>query len=78
MSETAVPVAEAAKYFLGVLDWVERQHEPAILVPEGRPVAIPKSRALWTPLRQVWLVSPEKEVNQAMVEPHVIYPMSIA
>ncbi len=34
-----VPVAEAAKDFLRLLDWVERQHESAVLVREGRPVA---------------------------------------
>lgn len=39
MSETAIPVAEAAKDFLRLLDWVERQRESAILVREGRPVA---------------------------------------
>ena len=39
MSETAVPVAEAAKDFLRLLDRVERRHESAILVREGRPVA---------------------------------------
>jgi len=39
MSETAIPVAEAAKDFLRLLDWVERQHESAILVREGRAVA---------------------------------------
>ncbi len=39
MSETTIPVAEAAKDFLRVLDWGERRHEPAILVREGRPVA---------------------------------------
>jgi antitoxin (DNA-binding transcriptional repressor) of toxin-antitoxin stability system len=39
MRETAVPVAEAAKDFLRLLDWVEREHESAILVREGRPVA---------------------------------------
>ncbi len=39
MSETAVPAAEAAKDFLRLLDWVERQHEPAIIVRDGRPVA---------------------------------------
>jgi len=39
MSETAVPVAEAAKDFLRLLDWVETKHESAILVREGRPVA---------------------------------------
>jgi antitoxin (DNA-binding transcriptional repressor) of toxin-antitoxin stability system len=39
MSESAIPVAEAAKDFLGLLDWVERRREPAILMREGRPVA---------------------------------------
>jgi antitoxin (DNA-binding transcriptional repressor) of toxin-antitoxin stability system len=39
MSETAIPVAEAARDFLRVLDRVERAGEPAILVREGRPVA---------------------------------------
>jgi antitoxin (DNA-binding transcriptional repressor) of toxin-antitoxin stability system len=39
MSETAIPVAEAAKDFLKVLDLVERKREPAVLVREGRPVA---------------------------------------
>lgn len=39
MSDTAIPVAEAAKDFLRLLDWVERKHESAILVREGRPVA---------------------------------------
>jgi antitoxin (DNA-binding transcriptional repressor) of toxin-antitoxin stability system len=39
MSETAVPVSEAAKDFLGLLDWVERRRESATLVREGRPVA---------------------------------------
>jgi antitoxin (DNA-binding transcriptional repressor) of toxin-antitoxin stability system len=39
ISETAIPAAEAARDFLRVLDWVERKHESAILVSEGRPVA---------------------------------------
>jgi len=39
MSETAIPVAEAARDFLRVLDRVERGGEPAILVRDGRPVA---------------------------------------
>ncbi len=39
MSETAVPVAEAAKDFLGLLDRVERKRETAILVREGKAVA---------------------------------------
>ena len=34
-----MPVAEAAKDFLRLLDWVETRHESAILVREGRPVA---------------------------------------
>ena len=39
MGETAVPVSEAAKDFLGPLERVERRQESAILVREGRPVA---------------------------------------
>ena len=39
MSETAVPVGEAAEDFLRLLDWAGRQQESAILVREGRPVA---------------------------------------
>jgi antitoxin (DNA-binding transcriptional repressor) of toxin-antitoxin stability system len=39
MSETAIPVAEAARDFLQVLDRVERGGEPAVLIREGRPVA---------------------------------------
>jgi antitoxin (DNA-binding transcriptional repressor) of toxin-antitoxin stability system len=39
MSETAVTVAEAARDFLRVLDRVEREREPAVLVREGKPVA---------------------------------------
>jgi antitoxin (DNA-binding transcriptional repressor) of toxin-antitoxin stability system len=39
MSETAIPVAEAAKDFLALLDRVERKGESAVLVREGKPVA---------------------------------------
>jgi prevent-host-death family protein len=39
MSETAVPVAEAARDFLRVLDLVETRREPATLVRDGKPVA---------------------------------------
>ncbi len=39
MSKTAIPVAEAARDFLRVLDRVERGGETAVLVREGRPVA---------------------------------------
>jgi antitoxin (DNA-binding transcriptional repressor) of toxin-antitoxin stability system len=39
MSETAIPVAEAARDFLRLLDLVERKRESAILLREGRPVA---------------------------------------
>jgi antitoxin (DNA-binding transcriptional repressor) of toxin-antitoxin stability system len=38
MSETAISVAEAAKDFLRLLDRVERKHESAILLREGKPV----------------------------------------
>lgn len=36
---TAVPVSEAAKDFLGLLDWVESRHQSAVLTREGKPVA---------------------------------------
>jgi antitoxin (DNA-binding transcriptional repressor) of toxin-antitoxin stability system len=39
MSETTIPVAEAAKDFLRVLDAVERKGETAILVRDGKRVA---------------------------------------
>jgi antitoxin (DNA-binding transcriptional repressor) of toxin-antitoxin stability system len=39
MNETTIPVAEAAKDFLRVLDRVERQGEPAVIVRDGKRVA---------------------------------------
>jgi hypothetical protein len=39
MSDTAIPVAEAARDFLRVLDLVERRRETAVLVRDGKPVA---------------------------------------
>lgn len=39
MSENAIPVAEAVKDFLRVLDRVESRREPTTLVRDGRPVA---------------------------------------
>ena len=39
MSDTAIPVAEAARDFLRVLDLVERGRETAVLIRDGRPVA---------------------------------------
>ena len=39
MNETAIPVAEAAKDFLKLLDLVERKQESAIFMREGRAVA---------------------------------------
>jgi antitoxin (DNA-binding transcriptional repressor) of toxin-antitoxin stability system len=39
MNETAIPVAEAAKDFLKLLDLVERKRESAILMREGKAVA---------------------------------------
>jgi hypothetical protein len=40
MSETTIPAAEAAKDFLKLLDLVERNHEPAVIVREGKAVAM--------------------------------------
>ncbi len=37
--EIAVPVAEAARDFLKLLDRVEREHASAVLVRDGKPVA---------------------------------------
>lgn len=39
MSETTIPVAEAAKDFLRVLERVERRGEPAVIVRDGKRVA---------------------------------------
>jgi len=39
MSQTAIPVTEAAKDFLRVIEEVERKRQPAVLTREGRPVA---------------------------------------
>lgn len=38
--ESAVPVAEAARDFLRLLDWVESRGESATLVRDGRVVAM--------------------------------------
>ncbi len=39
MSENAIPVAEAARDFLRLLEQVESRREPATLVRNGHPVA---------------------------------------
>ena len=39
MSERAIPVAEAAKDFLRVLDFVESRQEPTTLLRNGKAVA---------------------------------------
>jgi len=39
MSETTIPVAEAAKDFLRVLERVERKGEPTVIVRDGKRVA---------------------------------------
>jgi antitoxin (DNA-binding transcriptional repressor) of toxin-antitoxin stability system len=39
VSETTIPVAEAARDFLRLLERVERLREPAVLMRDGRPVA---------------------------------------
>ena len=58
MSETAVTVAEAARDFLRVLERVEREREPAVLVREGKPVAtlspLPRTALTCTELSERW------------------------
>jgi antitoxin (DNA-binding transcriptional repressor) of toxin-antitoxin stability system len=58
MGETAIPVAEAARDFLRVLDRVERGGESAILVREGKPVAtlspIPSAAPTCAELAERW------------------------
>ena len=39
MSETTIPIDEAAKDFLRVLAWVEREGETAVIVRDGKRVA---------------------------------------
>jgi antitoxin (DNA-binding transcriptional repressor) of toxin-antitoxin stability system len=39
MSETTIPVAEAAKDFLRVLERVERKGKPVVIVRDGKRVA---------------------------------------
>jgi antitoxin (DNA-binding transcriptional repressor) of toxin-antitoxin stability system len=39
MSETTIPVAEAARDFFRILELVEHNHQSAVLVRDGKPVA---------------------------------------
>jgi len=39
MSDIAIPVADAARDFLRVLEMVERRRETAVLIRDGKPVA---------------------------------------
>ncbi len=58
MSETIIPVAEAARDFLRVLDRVEHGGESAVIVREGRPVAtlspIPREALTCAELAERW------------------------
>jgi len=71
MSETAIPVAEAARDFLRVLDRVERGGEPAILVREGRPVAtlspIPTAALTCAELAERWPKLEKLAADEAFV-----------
>ncbi len=71
MNETAVPVAEAARDFLRVLDRVERAGEPAILVREGRPVAtlspIPTAALTCAQLAERWPKLEKLAVDDALL-----------
>jgi prevent-host-death family protein len=40
MNETAIPLTEAAKDFLGLIEAVERKHAAVVLTREGKPVAV--------------------------------------
>lgn len=59
MSETAIPVNEAAKDFLKLLDQVERNREPAVLLREGKAVAtlnpVPRSVSNCAELAERWV-----------------------
>ena len=59
MSETAIPVADAARDFLRVLDIVERKREPAVLVREGKAVAtlnpVPEAANNCAELAERWM-----------------------
>jgi antitoxin (DNA-binding transcriptional repressor) of toxin-antitoxin stability system len=58
MSEIAIPVADAAKDFLRLLERVERGRESAILLREGRPVAtlspLPRAALTCAELAERW------------------------
>ena len=58
MSEVAISVGEAAKNFLRVLERVEREGEPAVLVRDGKPVAtlnpFPATAATCAELAERW------------------------
>jgi antitoxin (DNA-binding transcriptional repressor) of toxin-antitoxin stability system len=58
MSDIAIPVADAARDFLGLLDRVVRDHESAVLLRDGRPVAtlspLPRAALTCAELAERW------------------------
>lgn len=70
MSETAIPVAEAAKDFLKLLELVERSRESAVLVREGRPVAtlspLPRPAVTGVELADRWPKLDKLPLDEAM------------
>ncbi len=69
MSENTIPVAEAVKDFLRVLDRVESLREPATLVRDGRPVAkvipLPQPAGTCAELASRWEKIPKLSPDEA-------------
>jgi len=69
MSENAIPVAEAARNFLRVLELVETSREPATLTRDGQPVArlvpLPKPAATGIELAERWESLPKLPPEEA-------------
>ena len=69
MSQTAIPVTEAAKDFLSVLEGVEQKREPAVLTKDGRPVAtinpVPSVARTCAELAALWRALDRLPVDEA-------------
>ena len=69
MSENAIPVAEAARDFLRLLERVESRREPATLLREGHPVArlipLPAAATTCAELAERWEKMPKLPPGEA-------------
>jgi len=69
VSENAITVAEAAKDFLRVLDWVESHREPTLWVRDGQPVAklipVPRPAGTCEELASRWEQIPRLAAEEA-------------